>query len=61
MQEGMTQAEYKACILDTFKQIEDPFGMEIVGGELNYEQNPSEPTKPQKTLQIATYEALKWD
>ena len=28
---------YKQCILDAFKAIEDPFGTEVVGGVLDYE------------------------
>jgi len=42
---------YKKHLLDSFKDIEDPFNLEIEG-ILDYEQNPSDPSQPQKTATI---------
>mmetsp|Transcript_19425 Transcript_19425/g.29851 ORF Transcript_19425/g.29851 Transcript_19425/m.29851 type:complete len:150 (+) Transcript_19425:251-700(+) len=50
LQEGLTIGEYKQAFLDTFKAVEDPFGIEFTGESFDYEQNPTEPTKPQKTV-----------
>ena len=61
MQDGMSHIEYKGSIIDVFKSIEDPFGIEIENGVMDYEQNPSEPTKPQKTVQVSPYEPVKWE
>ena len=36
---------YKKNLLEIYRQMEDPFGTEIEG-VLDYEQNPSDPTKP---------------
>lgn len=33
---------YKDCLQDSFKNIEDPFEREI--RELNYDQNPADPS-----------------
>ena len=42
---------YKKHLLDAFKDIEDPFNLEIEG-VFDYEQNPSDPSQPQKTATI---------
>lgn len=61
----------KVAMLDAFRQISDPFGVEISGetgagvrnleeGKLSfdYEANPAEPSRPQKSVKIASYESL---
>lgn len=60
----------KVAMLDAFRQISDPFGVEISGetgagvrdldGKLSfdYEANPAEPSRPQKEIKIASYESL---
>ena len=42
---------YKDCLLESYKQIEDPFDREIK--ELNYEQNPGEPSALIKNIVLA--------
>ena len=37
--------DYKKHLISIFRDMEDPFGTEI-NGVLDYEQNPSDPTKP---------------
>jgi len=37
---------YKEQILQSFKEMEDPYAEEFVGERFDYEQNPSEPTNP---------------
>jgi hypothetical protein len=37
--------DYKKNLISIFRDMEDPFGTEILG-VLDYEQNPSDPTKP---------------
>jgi hypothetical protein len=37
--------DYKKHLIQIFRQMEDPFATEIEG-VLDYEQNPSDPTKP---------------
>ena len=37
--------DYKKHLISIFRDMEDPFGTEIEG-VLDYEQNPSDPTKP---------------
>ena len=34
---------YRECLVDTFKGVEDPFSTEI--GDLNYDQNPTDPSQ----------------
>ena len=58
--EGNSKFDYKKTILSVFKAIEDPYKIEIVGSEIDYEQNPSEPTKPQKTVEISDLAASEW-
>jgi len=58
-------------MLDAFRQISDPFGVEISGEtgagvrdleegkqSFDYEANPAEPSRPQKKVMIASYESL---
>jgi hypothetical protein len=35
----------------------DPFSSEIVGEKFDYEPNPSDPSNPQKTVEIAKFES----
>ena len=37
--------DYKKHLISIYRNMEDPFGTEIEG-VLDYEQNPSDPTKP---------------
>jgi len=37
---------YKSCILQAYRAIQDPFNTEIVSEAFDYEQNPSDPSKP---------------
>jgi len=46
---------YKQHLLSIFKNIEDPFGTEIVGDVFDYEQNPSEPSQPTKTVKLSKF------
>ena len=46
--------DYKKHLISIFREMEDPFGTEIEG-VLDYEQNPSDPTKPQKTLTLSAF------
>lgn len=41
---------YKECILESFKDIEDPFQREVE--EMNYDQNPNEPSTLIKSINI---------
>ena len=47
---------YKQSILDIYRSIQDPFGTEIISEQFDYEQNPSDPSKPQKTMELSKYE-----
>jgi hypothetical protein len=48
------RCDYKKHIIQIFREMEDPFGTEIEG-VLDYEQNPSDPAHPQKTLQVSKF------
>jgi len=48
--------DYKRHVIEIFRLMEDPFGTEIEG-VLDYEQNPSDPTHPQKTLTVSKFES----
>ncbi len=48
--------DYKKHIITIFRQMEDPYNTEIVG-VMDYEQNPSDPTHPQKTLAVSKFES----
>ena len=66
---------YKESLLNAFRKIEDPFGIEILGqtgganftdtsqtsGFFDYEQNPAEPTKPQKKVEISQFVGKNWE
>ena len=39
------KCDYKKHLLEIYREMEDPFGTEIEG-VLDYEQNPSDPSKP---------------
>lgn len=47
--------KYKNELLDAFRSMTDPFEIEIKG-EFDYEQNPSDPQHPQKTVAITPFE-----
>jgi len=38
--------DYKACLLEAFKGVEDPFNAEIEGGTFDYQPNPANPSAP---------------
>lgn len=42
------KVNYKERIIETYKGVQDPFDIEVA--DLNYEQNPSEPTQPLRNL-----------
>ena len=46
--------QYKKHLIEIFRAMEDPFGTELEG-VLEYEQNPSDPTKPQKTMSLSKF------
>ena len=47
--------KYKSEILSAYREMVDPFGIEIQGN-LDYEQNPSDPSNPQKTVILSPFE-----
>ena len=49
--------DYKKNLLDAFRGMVDPFSSEIVGEKFDYEPNPSDPSNPQKTVEIAKFES----
>ena len=49
---------YKKEILDGYKGSFDPFGKEIGASTFDYEQNPAEPTKPTKTVELSKFVPL---
>ena len=51
---------YKANLLQIYKEMTDPFGNEFVGDKFGYEKNPADPTKPSKTVAISPFEPI-WD
>ena len=38
--------DYKACLLESFKAVEDPFNTEIDGDAFDYQPNPANPSLP---------------
>lgn len=59
--EGNSKYDYKKEILGIFKDIEDPFRIEIGGETFDYEQNPSDPSNPQKQVSINEIKEVKWE
>lgn len=49
---------YKQEILKIFRHTADPFGVEFGSSAIDYEQNPAEPNKPSKTVEINPFEPL---
>ena len=49
--------DYKLQLLRSFRQVNDPFGIEILGeeAEFDYEMNPSEPEQPKKKVEISKF------
>lgn len=48
--------KYKAELLAAYRGMSDPFAHEITGDIFDYEQNPSDPSHPQKTVGISPYQ-----
>jgi len=44
-----------------YRLTEDPFETELLGNDMSYEQNPSDPTKPQRTLRISDIATVSWE
>lgn len=56
--------DYKKQLLRAFRQVNDPFNIEILGEEANfdYEMNPSDMEKPKKTVEISKWKPTwQWD
>lgn len=41
---------YKQCLLDSFKQVQDPFKIEIE--DINFDQNPNDPSQLQMNIKF---------
>ena len=50
------KVNYKKEILDIYQKMMDPFAVEFKGEVFDYEQNPSDPQHPQKTVELAPFE-----
>lgn len=48
---------YKANLLQIYKEMTDPFGNEFVGEKFDYEKNPADPTNPQKDLELSPFKS----
>lgn len=46
---------YKDELIKAFKGMTDPFEIEFIGGKLDYEQNPADPTHPSKEVTISPH------
>ena len=48
---------YKKQLLRAFRQVNDPFNIEILGEEadFDYEMNPSDMEKPKKTVELSKF------
>jgi|TARA_B110000305_G_C19361422_1_gene599661 hypothetical protein len=48
---------YKKELLKSFRQVNDPFNVEILGEEadFDYEMNPSDMSQPKKTVEISKF------
>jgi hypothetical protein len=51
---------FKEEILKVYRQMVDPFNIEIIGEKFDYENNPANPQQPQKNVEISKFEN-KWD
>lgn len=48
---------YKANLLQMYKEMNDPFNIEFVGDKFDYEKNPADPSNPQKELEVSKFKA----
>ena len=49
------EIDYKKELIDACQLVMDPFNTEIKDGEIDYEMNPSDPSHPQKKVEITAY------